>query len=84
MRLRIKRLLPRIEKCDTFESFQKSINTSKLISGLDDQTMSDAKAYEMASSAWKDLFNNGKNESPDSLLLLCRLLCRAFRVLCVR
>ena len=40
-RLRIKRLLPRIKKCDTFESFQKSINTSKLIAGLDDETMSD-------------------------------------------
>ena len=28
VRLRIKRLLPKIEKCDTFESFQKGINTS--------------------------------------------------------
>ena len=80
VRLRIKRLLPRIEKCDTFESFQKSINTSKLIAGLDDTTMSDDKAYEIVSSVRKDLFNNGKNESPDSLLLLCRLLCRAFCV----
>jgi len=68
VRLRIRRLLPKIEKCDTFESFQKSINTSLLLAGLDDENMSDDEAYEMATSVWKDLFNNGGNESPDSLL----------------
>ena len=43
--LRMKRLLPRIEKCDTFESFQKSIDTSKLVLvGLDDENMSNDEA----------------------------------------
>ena len=63
VRLRIKRLLPKIEKCDTFESFQKSINTSWLLVGLDDENMTDNEAYEMATtSVWKDLINNGGDD----------------------
>ena len=68
LRLRIKRLLPKIENCDAFDSFQKFINASQLMTGLDDEQISDDEAYEMAMSVWKDLFNKGGNESSDSLL----------------
>jgi len=68
VRLRIRRLLPRLEKCDTFESFQKSINTSQLLAGLDSENMSDDEAYDMATLVWKELLNKGGDNSSDSLL----------------
>ena len=68
VKLRIRRLLPRFEKCDTFESFQKIINTSQLLAGLDSENMSDDEAYDMATSLWKELFNKGGDDSSDSLL----------------
>ena len=56
------------KKHDSFELFQKNINTSTLFNRIDDCNMSDDDAINMATELWKNLFNDKKDEGTDSLL----------------
>ena len=70
IRKKIISILPNLEKYNTFELFQKNVNTSTLLEGIDDCNMSDDDAINMATEVWKNLIN-GKDEDGngnDSLL----------------
>ena len=65
---KIKLILPKLQKYDSFELFQKNINTSTLFDGIDDCNMSDDDAINMATEIWSNLFNGREEDGSDSLL----------------
>jgi hypothetical protein len=70
IRIRVERMLPKIVTCYSFESFQKSVNSSDLITGLDNITLNDDEVNKYATNLWSSFMNEGNLTESEALLTL--------------
>ena len=68
LKLKVKRMLPNLEGCKTFEDFQKIVNSSYLLEGLDNVKINDDEANKFATETWKEKMNDGNMSKSDSLV----------------
>ena len=61
-------MLPTLEGCKTFEDFQKIVNSSYLLEGLDNVNINDDEANKFVTETWKETMNDGNTLKYDSLV----------------
>ena len=57
MRVRVKRLLPVLERIPSFESFPKGVNASSVLSDLDQNDITDDEVYSLAQEILQDIID---------------------------
>ena len=74
MRLKVMRSLPAFRTCKDFQDFQRTVNDSTLLGGLDDQVMmTDDEAYALAHSACAEVLQED-GASEDSVFSILQFL----------
>ena len=70
MRVRVKRLLPILDRCASFENFQNEINATALLSGLDSKDITDDEIYSLADEIWQDVMNDNIDDDGEESSLV--------------
>lgn len=68
-KMKIRKMIPLLDKVESFQDFEALSNTSKLEFGLDNEPISDDNIAEMAQDLWKDIMNSGREEDDDEVML---------------
>ena len=69
MRVRVKRLLPVLERNPLFENFQDEVNATSMLRGIDNDNISNDEVYNITHDIWKEVMNNNKHDEEEYTLI---------------